>query len=102
MIMEGDWGGQIYLSCPMDIVKCNEDILRNLLTDLDTIAWDCNEGEGKELYYEVRQPGEGIGGGMGGGEIKVKLWIHKEFSDLNLYDEIEDVLSGRKDKLILI
>ncbi|MBE7680780.1 hypothetical protein [Paenibacillus sp. P13VS] len=99
VIMEGDWGGQVYLSCPMDIVKCNEDTLKNLLIDLDTIAWDCNEGEGKGLYYEVRQPEEGICGGMGGGEITEKLWIHEEFSDLNLYEEIEIVLSGAKEKL---
>ncbi|WP_025678832.1 hypothetical protein [Paenibacillus massiliensis] len=99
VIMEGDWGGQIYLSCPMDIVKCNEDTLKNLLIDLDIIAWECNEGEGIGLYYEVPQPGEGIGGGMGGGEITEKLWIHEEFSDLNLYEEIEKVLSGAKEKL---
>lgn len=99
VIMEGDWGGQIYLSCPMNIVKCNEDTLKNLLIDLDTIAWDCNECEGTGLYYEVREPGEGISGGMGGGEIKEELWIHKEFSDLNLYEEIENVLSGAKEKI---
>ncbi len=99
VIMEGDWGGQIYLSCPMNIVKCNEDTLENLLIDLDIIAWDCNEGEGRGVYYEVREPGEGIGVGMGGGEINEELWIHKEFSDLNLYEEIEDVLSGATEKI---
>ncbi|WP_289355064.1 hypothetical protein [Paenibacillus sp. S-12] len=67
VIMEGDWGGQIYLSYPMKYINCSEEILHNLLDDLDSIAWDCNEGEGKGLYYEIRRPGDGIGGGMGGG-----------------------------------
>ncbi|WP_307215224.1 hypothetical protein [Paenibacillus tundrae] len=65
VIMEGDDGGQIYLSCPMKLVKCSEETLHILLKDLDTIAWDCNEGEGQGLFYEKLFPGDGISGGMG-------------------------------------
>lgn len=99
VIMEGDYGGQIYLSCPMKLVNCSEEILHTLLKDLDTIAWGCNEGEGQGLYYEKHFPGDGIGGGMGGGEVKEELWIHNEFIDLQLYDEIHEVVIGNKERL---
>lgn len=94
VVMEGDWGGQIYLSCPMDLVKCSEESLITLLKDLDSIAWECNEGEGKGLYYEIHRLGDGIGGGMGGGEVKEGLWIHNEFMKLNLFNDIEQVILG--------
>ena len=29
VIMEGDWGGQIYLTCPMKLVKCDEKTLND-------------------------------------------------------------------------
>jgi hypothetical protein len=99
VIMEGDWGGQIYFSCPMQLVKCSEESLHNLLDDLDVIAWECNEGDGKGLYYEIHSPGDGIGGGMGGGEVKEELWIHNEFMELKLFDEIEQVILGKKDRI---
>lgn len=99
VIMEGDWGGQIYLSCPIELVKCNEKSLGILLDDLDEIAWGCNEGEGKGLFYEIHLPGDGVGGGMGGGLVEEGLWIHDEFKVLNLFDRIEQVLLGDIDKI---
>ena len=99
VIMEGDWGGQIYLTCPMKLVKCSEESLKILLDDLDVLAWECNDGEGKGLFYEIHHPGDGIGGGMGGGQVKEGLWIHNEFMDLNLFSDIEQVLIGKKDRI---
>lgn len=99
VIMEGDDGGQIYLSCPMKLVNCSEETLHTLLKDLDTIAWDCNEGEGRGLFYEKLFPGDGISGGMGGGDVEEGLWIHEEFIDLQLYDEIHEVILGNKERI---
>jgi hypothetical protein len=48
--MEVDWGGEIYLVCPIELVKCDENTLHILLGDLDKISWACNEGEGKGIY----------------------------------------------------
>lgn len=73
VVLEGDWGGQIYLCCPVSHIKCSQEQLKRLLDDLDAIAWKCNEEEGKGMYFEIRKPGEGIGGGMGGGLIKEDL-----------------------------
>mgnify|MGYP001573503158 CR=1 FL=1 len=97
LIMEGDWGGQIYLTCPMKLVHCSEEALETLLTDLDDIAWDCNEGLGTGIYYEVRKAGEMISGGMGGGFVLDTLWVYPEFD--NLEREIRDVIEGRSGRI---
>jgi hypothetical protein len=97
LIMEGDWGGQIYLTCPMKLVHCSEGALENLLTDLDDIAWHCNEGLGTGIYYEVRKPGEWISGGLGGGYVSDTLWVYPEFDDRE--NEIKDVIEGRSERI---
>ena len=79
VIMEGDWGGQIYLVCPMSMVECDESVLKSLLMDLDKIAWDDAEGIG--IYYEIHKVGEVIGGGMGGG-----LATHELMDSFRLYE----------------
>jgi hypothetical protein len=99
VILEGDWGGQIYLVCPMELIKCECEILELLLNDLDSIAWKCNDGEGKGIYYEVRSVGEGISGGMGGGNVESALWIHDEFKGKDIEDEIRKVIFGEKKRI---
>ncbi|MCU6792613.1 hypothetical protein OB236_10825 [Paenibacillus sp. WQ 127069] len=95
VIMEGDWGGQIYLSCPMSLVECSEEELQTLLIDLDKVAWGCNDVYGRGLYYEIHFSEEGIGGGM----ITDTLWVHDEFIEKNLKDQIYLVISGERKTL---
>lgn len=94
LVMEGDWGGQIYLVCPVNLVKCDEKALDQLLSELDEIAWECNGGEGAGIYYERRKLGEGITGGMGGGVAAEDLWIHPEFVSKGLEKRIRNVIMG--------
>src|SRR6478752_2067129 len=51
VVMHGDYGGSIYLTCPARLVLCDEPTLRQLLHDLDEHDW--NDPEGVGLYYEV-------------------------------------------------
>jgi hypothetical protein len=97
VIMEGDWGGQIYLTCPLNLVSCDEEVLKKLLDYLDGIVWACNEGEGKGIYYEVKCPGEGVSGGMGGGVVLPELWVHDEF--LNIKGTIQKIIDGSNENL---
>ncbi|MBU2476687.1 hypothetical protein KKG83_04410 [Candidatus Micrarchaeota archaeon] len=95
LIMEGDYGGQIYLSTPVKLIKCDIKTLEKLLKELDKIAWDCNEGMGCGIYFERKKVGEGIWGGMGGGIALNELWVHEEFKDikgkiLNILNEKEN------------
>ena len=67
IVMEGDYGGCIYLTCPARLVHCHERTLRQLLDDLDEHDWSDPEGVG--LYYEVAPVGSGVAGGTGGGVV---------------------------------
>lgn len=97
VILEGDWGGQIYLTCPLNLIGCDEETLKKLLDYLDGIAWACNEGEGRGIYYEVKSPGEGGSGGMGGGVVLPELWVHDEF--INIKGTIQKIISGSNENL---
>lgn len=90
VIMEGDWGGQIYLTCPLKYIKCNEKKLKEILQYLDNICWCCSEGV--NFYYEIIKDRKGIAGGMGGGAIIDGLWLHPNIEEKNLRKEIEEML----------
>jgi hypothetical protein len=40
MVMEGDYGGQIFVACPLRAVTASDEDLEALLHELDRIAWD--------------------------------------------------------------
>lgn len=81
LIMEGDYGGQIYLSCPVKIIECQESIIVHLLRDIDNGVW--NNPDGARIYFERKKIGEVIEGGMGGGLIEKEIWIHDKLKHLN-------------------
>lgn len=92
VVMEGDWGGQIYLTCPARLVMCDEETLKKLLAKIDGAEWGCNEGDGSSLYFERVKKG-GVTGGMGGGEVRDGLWIHGGIHP-ELAHLIKQVISG--------
>ena len=48
-ILEGDYGGQTYVTAPARLIQCDEQALRYLLQDLDDLAW--HDAEGQQLTY---------------------------------------------------
>jgi len=87
VVIEGDWGGTIYLSCPVKYVNATQDELSALAEWLERAFWGCNfwtrEGHthiqgGHGVYYLDAPPGTGIWGGMGGGAHMDGLWVHPE------------------------
>ncbi|GEM_PF-1415379 len=89
-VMEGDYGGQVYLTVPMSEVACTEEQLMELLGQLDKISWD--DIEGATLYYEKLSPGQPVPGGMGGGMAESRLWLHSSLKHLR--SDIESYLTG--------
>ena len=49
-ILEGDYGGQIYVVVHARDVKCNDSQLFDLLQFLDGLEWD--DPDGANIYYE--------------------------------------------------
>lgn len=95
VVMEGDWGGQIYLTVPRAVVACTEDVLHQLLADIDAIQWQ--EPEGASLYVDQYRAGDGVLGGMGGGLVTEGVWLHERLERLR--QPIEAVLAGRQERL---
>lgn len=89
-IMEGDGGGQVYLSVPMREVVCGEPALRHLLLEVDHLCW--HEPDMATLYYEQCKVGQGIPGGMGGGVAADTLWVHPRLAGKR--DLIQKYLAG--------
>jgi|SRR5882724_4001448 len=95
VILEGDCGGQIFVVCPANKVKCSEQILQKLLLDLDAKTW--KEPDMARVYYEQKRIEKDVSGGMGGAVAETEIWIHKEFS--GIADSVRDVIEGRREKL---
>lgn len=93
LIMEGDYGGQIYLSCPVKLIKCDGKTIQSLLMKLDKLAW--NDPDGAKVYYEIMRTDSIISGGMDGGVAKKGLWIHPQFSKLK--KEILAILQAKEE-----
>jgi hypothetical protein len=86
LVLEGDWGGQIYLTVPSHLVGEGARV-DELLEKLDAFAWDCNEGDGRSVYLyepeadELAFADDGSTVGTTGYRFMDRLWIHPEFKD---------------------
>jgi hypothetical protein len=94
VVLEGDDGGQIYMTCPARLVACPEEGLRRLLHDLDRLAW--RDPDSARVFFERLPVGAGAWGGMGGGVISDGVWVHEQFAKLGLERAIRDVVQGRR------
>lgn len=97
IVMEGDYGGSIYLTCPALVVRCDERTLRQLLHDLDEHYW--NDPEGVGLYYEVAPVGSGLVGGTDGGLVTDRVWLHPDLEAKGLRERAEAVITGKRVRL---
>jgi len=97
VVLEGDYGGQIYVVCPASLVCCGQEALEKLLRDLDGIAWACNADYPRSagVFYERLPVGSGVDGGMGGGLVIDGVWVHEELSDPRLKSRICEVIEGQ-------
>lgn len=92
VVMEGDFGGQIYLVVPARLVKCSELQLRALLTFLDDAQWA--DPEGAQVFFESKEIGQDISGGMGGGAVMDGIWLHSRVQKHAFL--VEAILSGTR------
>jgi hypothetical protein len=96
MVLEGDWGGQIYVACPLTEVAASDEALTELLVALDRLAWPYNDADGRQIRFERAAAGSGVAGGMGGGCVDRTIWVHEEFVAAGLDEQIREVVRGRR------
>ncbi len=95
VIMQGDGGGQIYLTVPVKYVHCNEEALRGLLGALDALEW--NDSATARLSFELAPIGSGVFGGMGGGLVIDGVWLHERLTGAGVMPLAASVLYGRRE-----
>lgn len=97
VVLEGDYGGQIYLTCPARLVKCDLDTLEQLLADLDGMAW--RDSDGARVFFEHQPIGAGVTGGMGGGRVTDGVWLHPNLLALRIEHGVREVIEGKRPRL---
>jgi hypothetical protein len=95
VILEGDYGGQIYVVAPIGYVKCNESRLHSLLAEVDATQWD--EPEGASIFFERLPVGAGVPGGMGGAAVQQSVWVHERLQAHRV--AIAAVLAGERESI---
>lgn len=92
VVIMADYGGQVVLTYPVGLLRCDRQVLDHLAAQLSLRLW---EEESSLLWFRRFQPGDIVPGGMGGGAVTSGLWLHPEVEQLGLRLEIEAVLQGR-------
>jgi len=99
VVLEGDLGGQIYAVFPSSVVRCSEQVLRELVRDLDAHARPFPDGDATDVYFERHRLGEAIAGGAGGGVVLPGGWVQDELVQAGIEAAIVDVVMGRRARL---
>jgi hypothetical protein len=99
VVLEGDWGGQIFLTAPASMIDVSEERLRALLHEIDLEAWGRQGESSLGIHYVGGPLGRVMAGGMGGGVLLDDLWLHPELVQLGWSTAIRDALAGRLEAL---
>jgi hypothetical protein len=75
LVLEGNWGDQVYLTVPWKLLNDDPQALP-LLKDLDREAWPSNNGEGRQAYLYSQSEG---GSRLRGAKLRDGLWLHRGF-----------------------
>jgi hypothetical protein len=99
VILYGDSGGQVYVTAPVAVVRCDEGALSRLLARLDEIAWRDSAPTERSVEFVHAPPGTVVVGGMGGAHVGHRLWVHDGFDRHGLVDTIAALIAGTTDEL---
>ena len=97
VILQGDDGGQIYLTCRAAKVKCSEIGLKKLLGFLDALSW--KDASAAMIYFEDVPMNSGVSGGMGGGIAIDDVWLHPKLRELGIEDKVRSFIFGLTQEL---
>ena len=88
VVISGDDGGTVYLTVPLRLVRCSEETIAMLATELDAAVWQ--DPSMLEVAVEHVPVGSGVAGGMGGGIVVDDVWLNPhEFAE-------RDVIRARR------
>jgi hypothetical protein len=105
VVLEGDWGGIIYATCPVKHLHdaITHDDIVSLCKTVEYDHWGYGARDipkevpaegGPGVYYQCVKPGGGVWGGSGGGKVIDGLWVHSKLTS-ELRRQITQVLLGK-------
>jgi hypothetical protein len=97
VVLSGDDGGQIFLTVPVRLLRCDTAALGSLLSDLDAVSM-MPIPPSSDVELEVRPVGTGVMGGMGGGVIIEGVWIHPELPE-EIAAQARLVVAGERERI---
>jgi hypothetical protein len=99
VIVEGDYGGQIFTTCPASLVGSTEERVRRLAEELETRTNATTYAGSAQVLFEPIPVGGGVAGGMGGGIVVNGVWVHEEIRQLGWAEDVEGILLGTIEQL---
>lgn len=98
LVVSGDWGGIVYLTSPLRLVKCTFEVMSVLASDLDATAFK-GPASSFNTAIEKHPVGTRIAAGLGGAPILDRLWVHPKITDETVRDQAAAVLDGTRSRI---
>ncbi len=99
VVLSGDCGGTVFLTAPASLVRCDDDALRTLVSDLDAVTWMSGDLTSATVAFERHRAGTGVWGGDGGGIIINGVWTHPGQLPGPVARQAEDVVLGGRARI---
>jgi hypothetical protein len=96
VILEGDFGGQIFAVCSAAGVGCDAATLDQLVRDLHTAYWPNCPRDGAQVFHERLALGTAVLGGEGGGWVTEDIWVHPWLAEDGLRTLNCEVIRGQR------
>lgn len=109
ILIQGDSGGETFLTCPIKYVECAAENLFLLMLDLESLS-QLGSLSGVPLSSEVPTAGYDawiicaefdFGECYQEGVIRDDVWLNAQFEERGLTRDVRLILSGKKDRLSL-
>ena len=99
VILTGDYGGTVFLTAPARLVRCSEEALGVLVSDLDAVTWMSGDPTIATVTYECRPVGSGVSGGDGGGMVIEDVWVHPDRLPAQVGTQAKEVVQGQRQRI---
>jgi hypothetical protein len=98
VVLSGDYGGTIFLTVPVRLVRCDMTALLTLVSDLDAVTWMSGDPTMATVAIERHPVGTGVTGGDGGGVVVDGVWVHPHRVPDEVRPQAVDVVLGRRER----
>jgi hypothetical protein len=99
VVLSGDWGGTIFLTVPVRLLRCSLTTLDTLVSDLDAATWMSGRPTVATVELERHPVGSGVVGGDGGVLVIEGVWTHPTRLIEDIRSQAADVILGVRPRI---